>query len=92
MTNHKVETCGGCGREHWDTVFGIFALSLWPVEHGRRMKIGLVKDKYFCDQNCLDAYCGIIRGPDGGVISEGPRYQVKQRFRKDDNGKETDET
>ena len=46
------------------------------------MKTGLVKDQYFCDQACLDAYCGIIRGPDGGVISEGKRYKTKLRFKK----------
>ena len=84
MPDHKVETCGGCGIQHRDSAFGLFVPYLYPVQHGRAMKTGLVKDQYFCDQACLDAYCGIIRGPDGGVISEGKRYKVKQRFKDED--------
>ena len=80
MTNPKIAACLGCGRHRRETAFGLFVLYLWPVQHGRT-KRGLVKDKYFCDQACLDAYCGIIRDKDGYVVSEVGRYKTKLQFK-----------
>jgi hypothetical protein len=37
----------------------------------------LFGDKEFCDQECHDAFYGIIRDNDGDVISEGERYYIK---------------
>ena len=63
---HKVIYCPGCGGNASEPRMGIYSL---------------FDDRYYCDQPCFDAYYGIIRDEDGGVISEGARYKIKQKFR-----------